>query len=115
MGHPAKPAFMAVACILAAGLSEATADDLLDLGTRDFARMKTVSGITLAFDPGRITLVYALPRPIGSARGNASITNVIGLAALLHHADIAGRGLGMAEGFGSLVCSGDRALGSHQG
>ena len=39
--------------------------------------MKTVSGITLTFDPGKITMVYALPRPIGSARGNASITNVI--------------------------------------
>jgi hypothetical protein len=80
MHHPAKLAFVALAWILVAGLSEATADDLLDLGTRDLASMKTVSGITLAFDPGKITMVYALPRPIGSARGNASITNVIGLA-----------------------------------
>jgi hypothetical protein len=79
MHHPAKLALM-LACILIGGLSEATADDLLDLGTRDLARMKTVNGITLAFDPGKITMVYALPRLIGSARGNASITNVIGLA-----------------------------------
>jgi len=52
---------MTLACILIGGLSEATADDLLDLGTRDLARMKTVSGITLVFDPGKITMVYALP------------------------------------------------------
>jgi len=80
MHHPAKLALMTFACILIGGLSVATADDLLDLGTRDLARTKTVSGITLAFDPGKITMVYALPRPIGSARGNPSITNVIGLA-----------------------------------
>jgi len=71
---------MALAWILVAGYSDATADDLLDLGTRDLARVKTVSGITLAFDPGKITLVYALPRPIGLAKGNASITSVFGLA-----------------------------------
>jgi hypothetical protein len=81
MHRPAKLALIAFACILVAGLSDATADDLLDLGTRDLARMKTVSGITLAFDPGMITMVYALPRPIGSLpRGSSSITNVIGLA-----------------------------------
>jgi hypothetical protein len=79
MDHPAKLALMALAWILVAGYSDATADDLLDLGTRDLARMKTVSGITLAFDPGKITMVYALQRP-GSPRGNASITNVVGLA-----------------------------------
>ena len=78
MDHPAKTAFIALACILLGGYPEAAADDLLDLGTRDLARMKTVSGIALAFDPGKITMVYALPRPIGSARG--TITNVIGLA-----------------------------------
>jgi hypothetical protein len=79
MHRPAQLALIAFACILVAGLSDATADDLLDLGTRDLARMKTVTGITLAFDPGRITMVYALPRP-GSPRANASITNVVGLA-----------------------------------
>jgi hypothetical protein len=78
MHRPAKPALIALACILVAGLPDATADDLLDLGTRDLARMKTVGGITLAFDPGKITMVYALPRP-GSPRGNASIANVVGL------------------------------------
>jgi len=80
MHRPAKLAFVGLACILIGGLSEATANDLLDLGTRDLARMKTVSGITLTFDPGKIAMVYALPRTIGSARGNASVTNVIGLA-----------------------------------
>ena len=79
MDHPAKLALVALAWILVAGYSDATADDLLDLGTRDLVRMKTVSGITLAFDPGKITMVYALPRP-GSPRGNAPITNVVGLA-----------------------------------
>jgi hypothetical protein len=79
MQRTAKLPLIAFACILVAGLSDATADDLLDLGTCDLARVKTVSGISLAFDPGKITMVYALPRP-GSPRGNASITNVVGLA-----------------------------------
>ena len=79
MHRPAQLALIAFACILVAGLSDATADDMLDLGTRDLARMKTVTGITLAFDPGKITMVYALPRP-GLPRANASITNVVGLA-----------------------------------
>jgi hypothetical protein len=61
MHHPAKLALMTLACILIGGLSEATADDLLDLGTRDLARMKTVSGITLAFDPGKITWFTRYP------------------------------------------------------
>jgi hypothetical protein len=54
---------------LIAGSSAATADDLLDLGTRDLARMKTVSGITLAFDPGKIAMLY--PGPQGHHRGEA--------------------------------------------
>jgi hypothetical protein len=81
MRQPAKRALIALVCILTAGSSAATADDLLDLGTRDLARMKTVSGITLAFDPGKIAMLYALPRSAqSSSRGSAPITNVIGLA-----------------------------------
>ena len=80
MLHPAKRALIALVGILTAGSFAATADDLLDLGTRDLARMKTVSGITLAFDPGKIAMLYALPRSAGSSRGSAPITNVIGLA-----------------------------------
>src|SRR5882757_7026688 len=74
MRHPAKRALIALVGILTAGSSAATADDLLDLGTRDLARMKTVSGITLAFDPGKIAMLYALPRSAGSSsRGSAPI------------------------------------------
>ena len=79
--HAAKHAFVAFTCILIAGLSDATADDLLDLGTRDLADMKTVSGIPVVFDPGKITMVYTLPRSPGSSPSrSASITNIIGLS-----------------------------------
>ena len=79
--NAAKHAFVAFICILIAGLSDATADDLLDLGTRDVAEMKTVSGITVVFDPGKITMVYTLPRSPGSSPSrSASTTNIIGLS-----------------------------------
>lgn len=53
----------------------------LELGIHDLAEMKTVSGITLVFDPTKITMAYALPRPAGSpAGGRAAVTNIIGLA-----------------------------------
>ena len=63
----AKAAFLAFTCILIAGLCNATADELLDLKTRDLAEMKTVSGVTLVFDPGKISMVYTLPRALGSS------------------------------------------------
>jgi hypothetical protein len=37
-------------------------DGLLDLQTRDLAETKTVSGIIVVFDPGKISMVYTLPR-----------------------------------------------------
>jgi hypothetical protein len=53
----------------------------LELGIHDLAEIKTVGGITLVFDPTRITMAYALPRPLGSsAGGRAAVTNIIGLA-----------------------------------
>jgi hypothetical protein len=61
-GMNAKAAFLAFTCILIAGVSNATADELLDLETRDLAEMKTVSGITVVFDPGKISMIYTLPR-----------------------------------------------------
>ena len=42
--NAAKGAFLAFTCILIAGLSNAIADELHDLATRDLAEMKTVSG-----------------------------------------------------------------------
>ena len=65
---------LTLACICVFSVSPATANGLLDLATRDLAETKTVTGITLVFDPGKIVMVYALP---GKTR---TITNVIGLA-----------------------------------
>ena len=77
----AKAAFLAFTCILIAGISNATADELLDLETRDLAEMKTVSGITVVFAPGKISMVYTLPRSIGSSPSRSgSITHIIGLS-----------------------------------
>ena len=56
--NAAKGALLAFTCILLAGLGNATADELLDLETRDLAEMKTVSGITVVFDPGKINMVF---------------------------------------------------------
>src|SRR5437870_12903894 len=105
-----KAAFLAFTCILIAGISNATADELLDLETRDLAEMKTVSGITVVFDPGKISMVYTLPRSSGLSTGRSgSTTNILGLwratgrrrnsrqpvgplefKAVLHNADIDG-------------------------
>jgi hypothetical protein len=65
---------LALACICGFSVSPATANGLLDLATRDLAETRTVTGITLVFDPGKIVMVYALP---GKTR---TITNVVGLA-----------------------------------
>jgi len=79
--NAAKGAFLAFTCILIAGISNATADELLDLETRDLAEMKTVSGITVVFQPGKITMVYTLPRSMGSSPSRSgSITHIIGLS-----------------------------------
>jgi hypothetical protein len=84
---------------------------LLDLETCDLSEMKTVSGITVVFDPGKINMVYTLPRSSGRSSGRSgSITNIIGLSggpqevgetadsllapeseAILYIADVAGR------------------------
>src|SRR4051812_23241811 len=68
-----------IACSLSAAVSGATAQELnrLELGIHDLAEMKTLSGITLVFDPTKIVMVYSLPRPNGRT---GSITNIIGLA-----------------------------------
>jgi hypothetical protein len=53
----------------------------LELGIHELAELKTIAGISLVFDPTRITMAYALPRPPGSsAGGRAAVTNIIGLA-----------------------------------
>ncbi len=45
------------------------------------SEMKTVSGITVVFDPGKINMVYTLPRSSGRSSGRSgSITNIIGLS-----------------------------------
>jgi len=79
--NSAKQALLAFACLWTIGLSNATADDLPEFGTRDLAETKTLSGITLVFDPGKITMVYAPPGSTGSSRTpGVPATNVIGLA-----------------------------------
>ena len=77
----ARQAFLAFTCILIAGLSNASAEDLLDLGTRDLAETKTLSGITVVFDPGKIIMLYTLARTTGSSTSRStSITHIIGLS-----------------------------------
>ena len=77
----AKAAFLAFTYILIAGISNATADELLDLETRDLAEMKTVSGITVVFDPGKISMVYTLPRSSGLSSSRSGLTtNILGLS-----------------------------------
>ena len=77
----AKGAFLALTCIMIAGRSHASVDELLDLETRDLAEMKTVSGITVVFDPGKISMVYTLPRSMGSSPSrSATTTHIIGLS-----------------------------------
>ena len=79
--NAAKGALLAFTCILIAGISNATADELLDLETRDLAEMRTVSGITVVFDPGKISMVYTLPRSSGLSSGRSgSTTNILGLS-----------------------------------
>jgi hypothetical protein len=73
--------FLAFICISIVGFCHATADELLDLETRDLSEMKTVSGITVVFDPGKISMVYTLPRSSERSYGRSgSITNIIGLS-----------------------------------
>jgi hypothetical protein len=108
-------------------------DGLLDLQTRDLAETKTVSGIIVVFDPGKISMVYTLPRSLGSSHSRTgSITNILGLSGgpqevgetadgllerlnltVLHIADITGRDSRMGEGFFGNIFSGYRALGPH--
>jgi hypothetical protein len=77
----AKGAFLAFTCISIAGLCNAAADELLDLETRLLAEMKTVRGITVVFDPGKISMVYTLPRSSGSSSSRSGlITNILGLS-----------------------------------
>ena len=79
--NAAKGALLAFTCILITGISNATADELLDLETRDLAEMKTVSGITVVFDPGKISMVYTLTRSSGLSSGRSgSTTNILGLS-----------------------------------
>src|SRR4051794_12698562 len=49
----------------------------LELGVHELAEMKTLTGVTLVFDPTKIAMVYSLPHAVGRA---GSVTNVIGLA-----------------------------------
>src|SRR4051794_20359697 len=74
-----KSGVLIFVCSLIAAVSGASAQDLnrLELGTHDLAEMKTLTGVTLVFDPTKIMMVYSLPRSAGRA---GSITNIIGLA-----------------------------------
>jgi hypothetical protein len=66
-------------CSATAALFHAVAQDLnrIELGTHDLAEMKTLSGITIVFDPTKINMMYELPR--SASRGD-SVTNILGLA-----------------------------------
>ncbi len=68
-------------CDLVAAFGQQTTTDLnkLELGTHDLAEMTTSSGVTLIFDPVKISMVFVLPRASGLARG-PTVTNVVGLA-----------------------------------
>jgi len=78
--NAAKGAFL-FTCIFLAGLSNSTGDELHDLATRDLAETKTVSGVTLVFDPGKISMIYTLRGSLASSRTrSASVTNIIGLS-----------------------------------
>lgn len=68
-------------CDLVAAYGQETTTDLnkLELGTHDLAEMTTSSGVTLIFDPVKISMVFVLPRASGLARGT-TVTNVVGLA-----------------------------------
>ena len=129
-----KGAFLALTCILMGGISNATADELLDLHTRDLAETKTVSGITVVFDPGKISMVYTLPpvvgivtqpkrfnnehsrafrRTAGSRRNSRRPIGAFESETVLHIADITGRDSRMGEGFFGIIFSRYRALGPH--
>jgi len=78
-----KQVFVLVAYVLLAALCGASAQDLnqLELGIHDLAEIKTLTGVTLVFDPTRIVMVFALSRTLGSAAGHGkTITNIVGLA-----------------------------------
>jgi hypothetical protein len=68
-------------CDLVAAYGQETITDLnkLELGTHDLAEMTTLSGVTLIFDPVKISMVFVLPRASGLGRGT-TVTNVVGLA-----------------------------------
>ncbi len=68
-------------CDLVAAFGQAAVTDLnkLELGTHDLAEMTTSTGITLIFDPVKISMVFVLPRTPGSGR-SSTVTNVVGLA-----------------------------------
>lgn len=68
-------------CDLVAAFGQAAVTDLnrLELGTHDLAEMTTATGITLIFDPVKISMVFVLPRTSGSGR-SPTVTNVVGLA-----------------------------------
>jgi hypothetical protein len=68
-------------CDLVAAFGQPAVADLnkLELGTHDLAEMTTSTGITLIFDPVKISMVFVLPRTSGSGR-SSTVTNVVGLA-----------------------------------
>src|SRR5207244_93298 len=124
----AKAALLAFTCILIAGISNATADELLDLETRDLAEMKTVSGTGqdkhglyaapvhgIVAQPKRLNNAHyrALRRTAGSRRNSRRSLGPLESEAVLHIADIARRDSSMGEGFFDLILSRHRALGSH--
>ena len=77
-----KQVIVLAAYLLQAALCGASAQDLnqLELGTHDLAEIKTLTGVTLVFDPTRIVMVFAQSAPLGSAAGGGkAITNIVGL------------------------------------
>ena len=66
-----KQVFALAAYVLLAALCGAGAQDLnqLELGTHDLAEIKTLTGVTLVFDPTRIVMVFVLSRTLGSTAG----------------------------------------------
>lgn len=132
---PAKQIFLALGGLLIIGDGVASAEgrlasaegvNRLEPGTHDLAEMKTLKGVTVAFDPTKITKDFTLPRPPGGGT-----TNIIGLAggppgsrrasrkipatheseSVFYPSDVAGRGSGVGEGFSGFVLARGRTLG----
>ena len=71
-----------LAGVLVAGPCLAVEDlNQVELGIHELAEMKTPKGVTLVFDPTKVSMIFTLPRSPGTVSASGGgITNVVGLA-----------------------------------